>query len=107
MAWISSRVRELIGLTPPKRRYWPATCSRRAGGMLRPAVTRSRNGSTSSMPSGPPKETTRRASTGSVSASVRLGLHVLASAVPAHVALGAVAQHGDHLLLHHRRAAFG
>src|SRR5438445_106233 len=104
-----------MGLTPPKRRYCSATCSSRAGGMLRPAVTRSRKGMTSSLPSGPPKETMSSASMGGVSSgrawpSASAGtswLDLLPCAVDAQVPLGAFAQHRDHLLLHHRRAALG
>src|SRR5204863_9360304 len=116
MASTSSRVRALMGLTPPKRRYCSATCSSRAGGMLRPAVTRSRNGRTSSMPSGPPKDTIRSASmartpaadAGWPSASAGPGrLDLLPGALLAEVPLRTVAQNRDHLLLHHRRAAFG
>src|SRR5262245_50955122 len=64
--------------------------------MSRPRVTFCRNGSTSSGPSGPPKDTISRASYGSGAGD----RHQLAGAVNADVALGPVAQHRDHRVLH-------
>src|SRR4051812_1689482 len=64
---MKDRVRSLSGLRPPNlKECWP-TSSSRSLGILRPRVTFSRNGTTSSGFSGPPKDTTSSASYGATS----------------------------------------